>query len=87
MAVIKKTRPVRRSVSLPADVHRRVERLARQQKRSANRVLERLVEKGLAAEEAERQRLHDLVERLRATDDPQEKQRLGDELGRMVFGG
>jgi hypothetical protein len=86
MAVTRQAKLVRRSVSLPAEVHRKVERLARQQKRSANGVLERLVEKGLAAEEAERQRLHDLVERLRATNDPEEKQRLGDELGRMVFG-
>lgn len=86
MAVSRRTKPVRRSVTLPAEVHKKVERLARQQKRSSNRVLERLVEKGLAAEEAERQRFYALVERLRAAEDPDDRQRLGDELGRMVFG-
>ena len=69
-----------------SDVHRKIERLARQQKRSSSRVLENLVEKGLAAEESERQRLHQVLERLRATDDPEERQRLGDEAGRMIFG-
>ncbi len=86
MAVTKRAKQVRRSISLPEDVHRKIERLARQQKRSGSRVLENLIESGLAAEEAKRQRLYDLVERLRAADNPDEKQRLGDELGRMVFG-
>ncbi len=77
---------MRRSVSLPAEVHRKVERLARQQKRSANQVIETLIETGLAAEEAQRQRFYHTLERLRATNDAAEKQRLGDELGRMMFG-
>ncbi len=86
MAVTKRTKQVRRSISLPTDIDSKVRKIARREKRSANRVLERLIEKGVAAEEAERQRLYDLVERLRATEDMNERQRLGDELGRMVFG-
>ncbi len=86
MAGNRNPKQVRRSVSLSSEVQRKVERLARQQKRSASRVLETLIETGLAAQEAERKRLHLLIERLRASDDPAEKQRLGDELGRMVFG-
>ncbi|MGH9643301.1 MAG: hypothetical protein ACRD3Q_12875 [Terriglobales bacterium] len=73
-------------MTLSADTQRRVERMARQQKRSASRVLESLVEKGLGAEEAERKKLSDLVERLRATKDRDEQKRIGDELGRLVFG-
>ncbi len=86
MAVIKKTRQVRRSVTLSADVQRRVERLVREQKRSASRVLENLIETGLAAKQAERLRFFKLAERFRDTKDATEKQRLGEELGRVVFG-
>lgn len=86
MAMSRNPKQVRRSVSLSSDVHRKVERMARQQKRSASRVLETLIETGLAVQEAERQRLNELIERLRASNDPDEKQRLGNELGRMVFG-
>ncbi len=86
MAVTKSSKQIRRSVSLKADVHRKIERLARQQNRSASRVLETLIEKGLAAQESERGRLVDLTERLRASTDAAERQRLGDELGRMIFG-
>jgi predicted transcriptional regulator len=73
-------------VTVSAEVHAKVERLAREQNRSASRVLEQLITTGLTAKESERRRLYDLIERLRATDNPDEKQRLGDELGRMVFG-
>ncbi len=87
MAVTKKsTKGVRRSVTLSADVHHKVERLAREQKRSASRVLENLIESGLAAKEAERLRFFELAERFRDTKDLTEKQRLGEELGRMLFG-
>ena len=86
MAATKSSKQVRRSVSLNADVHRKVERLARQEKRSASRVLETLIEKGLAAQETERRRLVDITERLRASNDAAERQRLGDELRRMIFG-
>ncbi len=87
MAVAKKsTKGVRRSVTLSADVHRKVERLAREQKRSASRVLENLIETGLDAKEAERKRFFEVLERFRDTTDPAEKQRLGGEVGRMVFG-
>lgn len=86
MAVTKSPKQVRRSVTLSADTHRKVERMARQQKRSASRVLESLVEKGLDAEEAERKRLFDVLERLQNSKDRAEQKRLGDELGRMVFG-
>ncbi len=86
MAVTKKTKQVRRSVTLSGDVHRRIERLAREQKRSASRVLQNLVEAGLKAEEAKRRHLYDVLERFRSATDPREEARLGDELGRLVFG-
>ncbi len=86
MPVTKRSKQVRRSVSLSADIDSKVQKIARREKRSANHVLERLIEKGVAAEEAERQRFYELLERFRDTNDPKEKQRLGDEVGRAVFG-
>ncbi len=80
------TKTVRRSISLPAEVDSRIQKLARRQKRSANQVYESLIETGLAAREAEKRRFFELAERLRATSDPGELRRLKDELARMTFG-
>jgi hypothetical protein len=46
-----------------------------------------LIERGSEAEERKEQQFVDLAGRLRAASDRVEVQRLGDELGRMVFGG
>ena len=87
MAVVKRTRKtVRRSISLPADTDAEVQKLARRQRQSANRVLGSLIETGLAAKEAEKRRFFDLAERLRSTHDPVELQEVKDELARMTFG-
>jgi predicted transcriptional regulator len=80
------TRTIRRSISLPAEVDNKIQKLARRQKRSANQVYESLIETGLAAREAEKRRFFELTERLRATGDPAELRRLKDELARMTFG-
>jgi predicted DNA-binding protein len=87
MSTLKRTsKSVRRSVSLPREIDSRVQKLARRQKRSANRVLENLIEAGLEAKEAEKRRFFELAERLTAATDPAEVQRLKDELARMTFG-
>lgn len=78
---------VRRSVSLPADVDSKVQRLARRENRSANQVIENLIEAGLAAKDAEKQRFFELTEKLRAASSTAEIQRLKEELARMTFGG
>jgi len=44
------------------------------------------IEKGMEAEEGKQGEFVDLAERLRAASDPEEVGRLGDQMGRMVFG-
>lgn len=45
-----------------------------------------LIENGMAAEKRKQQQFYELVERFRAATDEDDAKRLGDELGRMVFG-
>ena len=85
MAAVKK--PVRQSVSLPPPIARRVKALARTRKASANRVLVDLIQSGLESAENERRRFLGLADRLIATTDPAERQRLKEELARITFGG
>ena len=84
MDVLRK--PVRQSVSLPADLARRVKDLAKSKKTSANRVVVDLIEAGLEAREREKKRFFDLADRLAHSDDRKEQQRLKEELARLTFG-
>ena len=85
MRVVEKT--VRQSVSLPAKVASQVRRMAKTRRLSANRMLLELIENGIEAEKRKQQEFLELVERFRSENDPEEAKRLGDQLGRMVFGG
>ena len=78
---------VRQSISLPAGVAAQVRTLAKKRRLSANRVLLELIENGLEAQQRKQQEFFDLAERFRAASDPKQAKRLGDELGRLVFGG
>ncbi len=77
---------VRQSVSLPANVAAQVRTLAKIRRLSSNRMLVELIENGIEAEKRKQQEFFELAERFRNATDPQEAKRLGDELGRMVFG-
>ena len=77
---------VRRSVSLPAPIAKQVDRLAKSQRLSDNRVLVELIELGIEARKQREKEFFDLAERFRAASDPEQARRLGDELGRLVFG-
>lgn len=77
---------VRQSVSLPAKVAAQVRTLAKNRRLSSNRMLVELIENGIEAEKRKQQEFFELAQRFRSTNDPQEAKRLGDELGRMVFG-
>ena len=77
---------VRQSVSLPAKVAAQVRSLAKTRKLSSNRMLVELIENGIEAEKHKQQEFFELAERFRNASDPEEAKRLGDELGRMVFG-
>ena len=77
---------IRRSVSLPARVARRVKSLAQTSHTSANRVIVELIESGLDVKEREKERFFDLADRLAGARDAQERKRLKEELARMTFG-
>jgi hypothetical protein len=79
-------RPIRQSVSLAPRVARRVRALAKTRRTSTSRVIADLVETGLDAEEQERRRFLELADRLTHTQDPQERERLKEQLARMTFG-
>src|SRR5262245_40437393 len=63
-------RPWRQSVTLSAGVARRVRSLARAKRASSSRVIAELVESGLQAQEAERERFLKLADRLTSSRDP-----------------
>ncbi len=78
---------VRQSVSLPPRLAKQVGSLAKSRKLSKNRMLVELIENGIDAEKRKQQQFFTLAERFRKEQDPEAANRLGDELGRMVFGG
>ena len=78
---------VRQSVSLPLRLAKQVGSMAKSRKLSMNRMLLELIENGIDAEKQKQQQFFALAERFRSEQDPEAANRLGDELGRMVFGG
>jgi predicted transcriptional regulator len=76
----------RRSISLPPKVANQVDRIAKRRRLSENRVLVELIEEGIAATEQREKDFFRLAERFRGAQDPQEIKRLGEEMGRFVFG-
>jgi hypothetical protein len=80
------TKHVRRSVSLPTPIAKQVERMAKSQRLSDNRILVELIELGIEARKQKEKAFFELAERFRAASDPHQAKRLGDELGRLVFG-
>jgi len=79
-------KPIRKSISMPPAVAKRVKTLARAQRTSESRVLVALIETGLAAKDDERQQFHDLVDRLPQTKSKAEQKRIKEELARLTFG-
>ena len=84
MAITEK--PVRQSVTLPAKVARQIRAMAKRRRMSASRMLVELVEEAIETEKRKEKRFFELAERFRSAKDPDDVQRLGDELGKMVFG-
>jgi EAL domain-containing protein (putative c-di-GMP-specific phosphodiesterase class I) len=81
------TKSVRRSVTLPAQVAQQIERIAKRRRLSDNRVLIELIEEGIEAQRQKEKAFFQLAEQFRSADDPEQVKRLGNELGRFVFGG
>ena len=80
------SKQVRRSVTLPAPVAKQVMRIAKRRRLSDNRVLVELIEEGIEAQQQKEKAFFQLAEKFRAASDPNEVKRLGDDLGRFVFG-
>jgi hypothetical protein len=80
------TKQVRRSVTLPAPVAQQVNRIAKRRRLSDNRVLLELIEEGIEAQRQKEKAFFQLAEQFRAASDPEDVNRLGDQLGRFVFG-
>jgi hypothetical protein len=80
------TKQIRRSVTLPLQIDKEIETIARKRRLSGNRVLVELVELGLEARKQKEKAFFELAQRFRSTNDAAEVKQLGDELGRFVFG-
>ncbi len=60
--------------------------MAKTRRLSANRMLVELIGNGIEAEKQKQREFFELAERFRSATDPAEVKRLGDQMGRMVFG-
>ena len=77
---------VRRSVSLPPRIAKKVESLAKRRDLSDNRVLVELIEQGIEAQKQKEKAFFQLAGRFREANNPDQIKKLGNELGRFVFG-
>lgn len=73
-------------MTLPQQVDKQIETIAKDRRLSGNRVLLELLELGLEARKQKEKAFFELAERFRDSKDPEEVKQLGDELGRFVFG-
>lgn len=60
--------------------------MARRRQLSDNRVLVELIEEGIEARQRKEKEFFELAERFRSSQDADEAKRLGEQLGRFVFG-
>jgi hypothetical protein len=79
-------RNIRRSITLPPKIAKKVQTIARQRALSDNRVLIELIEEGIEARQDKEKAFFQLAEKFRAASDPDQVKHLGDQLGRFVFG-
>jgi hypothetical protein len=84
--VMATTKTIRRSLTLPRPIAKQVDSMARRRRLSDNRVLVELIELGIEARRQKEKDFFDLAERFRASKDPDEIKKLGEELGLFVFG-
>ena len=77
---------LRRSVSLPSQVARRVEAIAKRERVSSSHVIVELIETGLETRDREKKEFFELADRLARSSDASEQARLKEELARRTFG-
>jgi predicted DNA-binding protein len=79
-------KPVRRSVTLPPELANRIDSIAQRRRLPNQRVLVELIEHGIEARNRAEREFFELAKRFREASDPDEVNKLGDELGKFVFG-
>ena len=77
---------IRQSVTMPANLANKVRHMAKRRRTSASRMLVELVEEGIEVRKQKEEEFFNLAGRFRAATDPKDVERLGNEMGRMVFG-
>jgi hypothetical protein len=77
---------VRRSVTLPEPTARKMAAIAHRHRLSDNRVMIQLIEEGIATRKEKEKLFFEIAECFRASQYPVETKRLGEELGRFMFG-
>jgi hypothetical protein len=80
------TDAVRRSISLPAEVAEKIDAIAATRHVSANRAIVDLLGDAITAYEQRRTAFFELADRFQRSTDPDETERLREELARMTFG-
>jgi hypothetical protein len=80
------TEPKRRSVTIPAQLAAKIEKIADNRHVTANRVILDLIEDGIAAYDKRRAAFLELTDQFQKSTDPVETERLREELIRMTFG-
>ena len=75
------------SVRLTPDLESEISQRAERAGISMNRAILQLLHAGIENERNKKQRLEETLRRYRECTDPQEAQRLSEELGAMIFGG
>ncbi|HET9409681.1 MAG TPA: hypothetical protein VFO39_20755 [Candidatus Sulfotelmatobacter sp.] len=83
---MKTNKQVRRSLTLTKATARKVASIARRRRLSDSRVLVELIEEGLEARQQKEKDFFELAQRFRSSQDADEVQKLGEQLGRFVFG-
>ncbi len=86
MIATKNRAKTRVSVALTSEILNEVSARAEKYSMSLNRTIWQLLRTGLEAERQKKQHLEEMLRQYRECADPREAERLGDELGAMIFG-
>ncbi|MGB9456021.1 MAG: hypothetical protein WCB12_08265 [Bryobacteraceae bacterium] len=86
MIAAKNGAKTRVSVALTSEILNEVSARAEKNSMSLNRTILQLLRTGLEAERQKKQHLEEMLREYRECADPREAERLGDELGAMIFG-
>jgi len=80
------TETTRRSISLPSEVYEKVDAIAANRRVSINRAIVDLLQDAIEAYDQRRRAFLELADRYRKATDPNEIERLRDQLAQMTFG-